>query len=60
MCEKVPCEYCNNDKYYEAVYWDGKLFCCETCRTLGREDKEKRLQAVINAKNAVRQRSGYG
>ncbi len=45
MREKIPCEYCNNTEYHEAVYRDGLPFCSTTCRTLWREEQEKkRLQ----------------
>ncbi|KKW45052.1 MAG: hypothetical protein UY94_C0005G0019, partial [Parcubacteria group bacterium GW2011_GWA2_56_21] len=41
---KAPCEFCNNIQYREGVYRGGHLFCSDICRTLWREEQERRAQ----------------
>ena len=48
---KVPCEYCNNDEYWQLYGWvDGKPFCTRTCLMLWRETEDAKHLSQLRQK----------
>ena len=52
---KTPCEYCNNDEYYE-LYGrvDGQPFCTRTCLILWQEAEDSKHLSQLRQKLILR------
>lgn len=47
--KKEPCENCGASDYWNAVFFEGKFFCGDSCRNSWRKNQQERLNRAIEA-----------